>query len=120
MNVIKHAGEVRTATLPDGTTVHREERLFVEEWGAFVACAPYQDHFVYLNPDTRDGSPGYLCTCGSVAVVTPPSPTGMFVCMFDLNDGLRGYHSTSLYNKKDIEKVKGQTLDMNKIRRELI
>lgn len=120
MNIIKHAGTVKTATLPDGTTVHRQERLFVAEWGAFVACAPYSDHFVYENPDTRNGSPGFVCTCGAVAVVTPPSPTGLFVCMFDLNSGLLGYHSTSLYNKDDIEKVKGQTLDMNKIRRELI
>lgn len=120
MNIIKHAGTVKTATLPDGTTVHRQERIFVEEWGAFVACAPYSDHFVYINPDTREGSPGHLCTCGAVAVVTPPSPTGLFVCMFDLNSGLLGYHSTALYNKKDIDKVKGQKLDMNKIRRELI
>lgn len=120
MNIIKHPGEVKTATLADGTIVHRQGRLFVAEWDAFVVCAPYQDHFVFENPDTRNGSPGFVCTCGAVAVVTPPSPTGLFVCMFDLNSGLLGYHSTSLYNKDEIEKVKGQTLDMNKIRRELI
>lgn len=119
-NIIHHNGTPRQATLPNGTIVYRQEFLFVEEWKALVVCASYDDHFIYLNPDTSEGSPSYLCTCGSVAVVAPPSPAGMFVCLFDLNAGLLGYHSTSLYNRDEFDKVKGQKLDMNKIRKELI
>lgn len=117
MNIIKHAGEVKAATLPDGTIVERQEWVFVEPLGRMIACAPYDNHFVFENPDKRTGTPGFLCTCGSVAVVTE---LGMLTCLFDVNTGLRGYHSTSLYNKKDIDKVAGKKLDMDKIRRELI
>lgn len=120
MDIIKHVGEVKSATLADGTVVYRQETLFVEEWGALVICAPYDNHFIYENPDKSKGTPGYLCTCGSVAVIAPPLPTGLFVCLFDLNSGLKGHHATDLYNKSDFDKVKGQTLDMNKVRRELI
>lgn len=120
MDIIKHTGEVKSATLANGTIVYRQEFLFIEEWQALVVCASYDDHFVYENPDKSENSPSYLCTCGSVAVVAPPSPAGMFVCLFDLNAGLLGYHSTSLYNRDEFDKVKGQKLDMNKIRKELI
>lgn len=121
MEIIKQFNSPKRATLADGTVVHREERLFVPEWGGvFIPCAPYDNHFIYENPDKRKGTPGYLCTCGSVAVVAPPQPTGWFVCLFDLNTGLKGHHSTALYNKKDIDKVAGQTLDLDKIREELI
>lgn len=122
MDIIKHAGQVNQATLADGTIVHRQPVLFVDSdgWYAMVECAPYDNHFIYENPDTRKGAPGYMCTCGSPAVVTPPDPRGLFVCLFDLNHGLNGYHSTSLYNKKDIIEVAGKTLDPGKIRKELI
>lgn len=117
MNIIKHAGQQNSAILADGTIVYRQESLFVEDWGAFVLCAPYDNHFVYENPDKSNGSPGYLCTCGAVAVVAPPNKHGLFVCIFDLNTGMAGYHSTSLYNK---DEAHGQTLDISKIRKELI
>lgn len=119
-NINHHVGEVKKATLADGTVVTRQERIFVPDYFAFIKCAEYQDHFIYLNPDTSPGSSAYLCTCGNVAVIAPPGPMGLFVCLFDLNTGLKGYHATSLYNLKDWEKTKGQKLDMDKIRRELI
>src|SRR5688572_22198905 len=120
LNIIKNSGEVKKATLADGTIVNRVEAIFVPEYLTLIKCAEYQDHFIYENPDTSEGSSAYLCTCGNVAVITPPSPVGLFVCLFDLNSGLKGYHATSLYNLKDWDKVKGQKLDMGKIRRELI
>ena len=120
MEIIKHAGQQNSATLLDGTVVYRQEKLFVEDWGAMVLCAPYDDHFIYENPDTQKGSPGYMCTCGAVAVVAPPNRFGLFVCLFDLNNELKGYHTTSLYNKDEFDKVKGQTLDPGNIRKELI
>jgi hypothetical protein len=119
-NIIHHVGEVKKVILENGTVVNRPDSIFVEDWGVFIPCASYDNHFVYENPDKREGTPAYLCTCGNVAVITPPSPLGMFVCLFDLNTGLLGQHATSLYNKEDWNKVKGRRLDMDKIRRELI
>lgn len=119
-NINKQAGEVKRATLANGTVVSRVEAIFVPEYGAMVRCAAYDDHFIYENPDKRRGTPAYLCTCGHVAVIAPPSPVGMFFCLFDVNSGLKGYHATSLYNKAEFKKVEGSILDMDKIRRELI
>lgn len=119
-NIVHHAGEVKQAILKDGTVVHRVESIFVPDYGAFVKCASYLEHFIYLNPDTSEGSSAYVCTCGNPAVIAPPGPGGMFFCLFDLNTGLKGYHATSLYNLKDWDKVKGQKLDIDKIRQELI
>lgn len=119
-NIIHQHGAIKKATLADGTVVEKEDHIFVDELSALIACTSYQDHFIYTNPDTRKGTPSYLCTCGSVAVVTPPDGAGRFVCLFDLNNGLLGYHSTALYSGKDIIKVAGKTLSMDDIRKELI
>lgn len=107
--IIQHAGIPQKATLPDGTVVHREEQLFVPEWGAFVNCAPYDNQFVFENPDKQVGQSSYLCTCGSVAVVTPPGPEGMFVCLFDAT---YGNHQTTYVNKKDFDRVAGKTIEI--------
>lgn len=119
-NIVKHAGEVKQITLENGTVIERQEALFVDAWGVMVKCAPYDNHFIYRNPDTSEGSSAFLCTCGNPGIVVPPSPAGLFVCLFDYNTGLKGQHATSLYNLKDWQKVRGQTLDTNKIRGELI
>lgn len=105
-------GDAKETTTLKGVKVVREEKLFIEEWGAFVTCAPYDDHFIYLNPDISAGSPAYMCTCGSTAGVVPPGPTGMFVCLFHAENG---YHTTSVLNKKDFLKdAAGQTLSPKK------
>jgi hypothetical protein len=119
-NINQRVGTPKKVVLENGTVVERPEAIFVPEYMAMVRVAPYDDHFIYENPDTREGTPAYLCTCGNVAVIAPPGPMGLFVCLFDLNTGLKGYHATSLYNLKDWDKVKGQKLDINKIRGELI
>jgi hypothetical protein len=119
-NIIHNFGTPKKMILENGTVVERPEAIFVPEYGTMVKVAPYSDHFIFENPDTSEGSSAYLCTCGNVAVIAPPGPAGMFVCLFDLNTGLKGYHATSLYNLKDWEKTKGQRLDLDKIRRELI
>lgn len=81
------------------------------EWGAFVPCAPYEEHFVYLNPDTSEGSSSYMCTCGSAAVVVPPGPAGMFVCLFHAT---YGSHTTSHVNLKDFEKSAGEKVEISR------
>ena len=119
-NITKNHGTPKKVVLENGTVVERPEFIFVPEYMAMIPVAPYHDHFIFENPDTREGMSAYLCTCGNVAVIAPPSPTGMFVCLFGLNTGLKGYHATSLYNLKDWEKTRGQRLNLDKIRRELI
>jgi hypothetical protein len=106
-NIIHHRGSPQKATTLKNQTVYRQEKLFVEEYEVFINCAPYEEHFIYLNPNTSIGEPSYCCTCGSPAVITPPGPNGMFVCLFHAN---YGYHTTSVINKKDFEKVAGQKI----------
>lgn len=108
-NIIQHAGTPQKALLPDGKTyVYRQEKLFIPEWGAFVLCAPYDDHFIY---ETNAVGSAYMCTCGSTAVVAPPDPSGLLVCKFHADEG---YHTTSVVNKKDVPALSGELVDPSK------
>lgn len=85
-----------------GKTIHRQDQIFVKEWGQMVPTAPYDDHFVYENNLNVKGTPAFMCTCGAAAVVVPPfGNSRMFVC---LNHATFGFHATSQVNKKDFEK----------------
>lgn len=110
-NIIHHKGRVTQATTLHGVVVERQEQLFVPEWARFVPCAPYEEHFVYENPDQAVGSSSYMCTCGSAAVVANPEREGraMFVCLFHAT---YGNHTTSHVNLKDFEKSAGETLEI--------
>jgi len=102
-NIIRYYGEPQRATVKtkSGKTyeVHREEKLFVPERGIFITCAPYDNHFIYENPDKSKGTSIYMCTCGAAAVVAgmsayeqDASPQGlMFVCLLHAQFGM---HST--------------------------
>jgi hypothetical protein len=104
-NVISHAGTpTKFFDERTGQTVERQEQIFVPEWGAMIPTAPYDDHFIYENPDKRKGSPSFMCTCGAFAVVVPPFGNDrMFVCN---HHATYGFHTTSMVNKKDIEQGK--------------
>jgi len=67
-NIIKHFGDAGKVTLVDGTVIHKDpaERLFVPEYGVFVKCAPYGNHFIFEVPKRIKG-PSWMCSCGSVA-----------------------------------------------------
>ena len=108
-DIIHHRGDPRATTTLKGRQVTRHEALFVPEWGALVKCAPYDDHFVYENPDHSEGASSYMCTCGSAAVVVPPGPLGLFVCLYHAT---YGRHTTSDVNLKDFEKVAGQIVEV--------
>ena len=112
-SVIKHKGRVMKATTLQGYPVERQDYLYVEEWGGFVTCAPYEEHFLYENPDQSIGSSSYMCTCGSAAVVANPEKgeAALFVCLFHAT---YGSHATSHVNVKDFEQIAGQTLDVQK------
>lgn len=106
--VIRHLGEPREARTLRGTIVTRQDKLWVDDWGTFVSCAPYDDHFLYLSPDKTPGSPTFMCTCGSAAVVINPMGSGhMFVCLMHAS---MGKHVTSLLNIKDFPDVGGQII----------
>ena len=109
-NIIHHKGMVKQAVLENGAIVTREEELFIPEWGAFVKCASYEEHFIFENPDKNEGAPAYVCTCGGVAMVRGAGSAGLFVCMIHEN---YGNHSTSYYNLKDIDKVAGKTIEVS-------
>lgn len=104
-NIIRHRGAPQETTTLKGRKIERQAKIFVLEYSAFVACAPYDDHFVYENNEV--GQSAYMCTCGSPAVIVPPGPRGMFVCLFHANNG---FHTTSVVNKKDFEKRAGETI----------
>lgn len=74
IKVVRHAGDLKSAYLPeDGTTVNRQEKVAIEDMG-LVVCAPYDGHFVYRHVYKKKGKVvrGWTlwCTCSSPAVVT--------------------------------------------------
>lgn len=107
--IVHHRGRVNRATTLHGDIVERQEQIFIEEWGGFVPCAPYDEHFVYENPDQTPGASSFMCTCGSAAVVVNPERGAgrLFVCLFHQT---YGSHTTSHVNLKDFEKTAGETL----------
>lgn len=79
-HIIRQAGDPNTATLPHGEKVTRQDKLFVQDltigqttFTGFVPVLDYRNHFIYEVPDTVHyiGSPSYMCTCGSFAVIAP-------------------------------------------------
>jgi len=105
--VVKHLGEPKEARTLKGTIVHRQDKLWVDQWGRFVPCAPYDDHFLYESPDKTPGSPTFMCTCGSAAIIVGAGKAEMFVCMMHVTTGK---HTTSLVNIKDFPDIGGQTI----------
>lgn len=106
--VVRHLGEVQKGRTLHGQMVYREDKLWVDDWTMFVPCAPYDDHFIYLSPDKTPGSPTYMCTCGSAAIVIGMPPKScMFVCLMHAK---MGKHTTSLVNIKDFPDIGGQLI----------
>jgi hypothetical protein len=93
--VVRHRGTPSKAQLPDGVWIERQDKIWIPEWGGFVMCAPYSDHFLYQLPEKYLGS-ALMCTCGSIAVVTglsgyvlDASPQGkLLVCKFHADKGI--------------------------------
>lgn len=109
-NIIKHRGEPNKAEF-EGIPITRQDKLFIDEWGALISCAHYDNHFIFEIPTKRKriGISEYMCTCGSAAVVANPenAMARMFVCLFHIEFG---YHQTSVVNKRGFESIAGQTL----------
>jgi hypothetical protein len=97
--IIHHRGSPTKATTLDGHKVERLEEIFIPEWGAFIKCAPYLEHFIYEDPESkiRIGRWVHMCTCGSPAVIVgfdaykrdASKGTGSFlVCKLHADTGL--------------------------------
>lgn len=103
-NVIKHRGDPQGAEF-EGVPIKRETKIFIPEWGFFVNCAPYDNHFVFEVPRgrKRKGISEYMCTCGAAAVVSNPESINqrLFVCLLHAT---YGHHSTTIVNKDDFER----------------
>ena len=98
-SIIKHRGDPDKAITVDGYTVAREEKVFIREFANFVACAPYDSHFVYLDQSGIQGRWFAMCTCGSPAVIVgydaykrdaSSNEGAMLVC---LHHAQHGYHA---------------------------
>lgn len=73
--IIKVKGDLNTCQTADGHTVHRSDKVWVEEPGKpgrFVFCAPDDMHFVFIDPVWKKvkGRWFAMCSCGSPAVIT--------------------------------------------------
>jgi len=94
--------DANSATTVDGHKVTRLEEIFVPEWGTFVKCAPYDDHFIYEDPEslTKLGRWAHMCTCGSPAIIVgfkqysqdaSKYSGGLFVCKHFTDTSLEGH-----------------------------
>jgi hypothetical protein len=102
-NIIRYRNSPNKAKTLQGYEVERQEKLFIDEpgWNVFVACAPYDNHFIYEDPMYSMGKKGkghskFLCTCGAVGVVVgysaykqDASNSGaMLVCLHHASNGV--------------------------------
>jgi len=69
--IIRQFGSPNEATTLDGHKVQRKEEIYIPDWGKFVKCAPYDDHFIYEDPEAKKkiGRWVHMCTCGSPAII---------------------------------------------------
>ena len=64
---VRVLGDLKKATLWDGTVVERKDLIYVEQYG-LLKCINTELHFVYEVPANHKGW-GLMCTCGSIAGV---------------------------------------------------
>lgn len=68
-SVIRQFNSPNKATTVDGDVVVRKNELWIDEWGTFVKCAPYDTHFIYKDPSNKIGRWLLMCSCGAPSVV---------------------------------------------------
>lgn len=121
-HVVSRHGSPNKAVLHDGTVVEKQEIImFKDVEKGWVAVRPidYYDHFIYKTPFEWEGSPSFMCTCGSYAVLLDPTallkvnygeyPASRLACYTHALESehyglVNAKHMTSHVNKKDFEK----------------
>lgn len=74
-SIIKRYLSPNSAVTQDGHTVKREVKIWMEDpngYNRFVATTPYDNHFIYKDPEYDLGRPGRcatMCSCGAMAVI---------------------------------------------------
>ena len=98
-NIIRKAGDPNKVTLvtKDGKpyTIYKpsEKGIFIEDYGQFVKCHNYGNHFIFEVPKSIYPSPSHMCSCVSIAILTGGNayahlgtPSGMmFSCKHHLD-----------------------------------
>lgn len=66
--IIHHRGSLNEAETADGHRVYKQKSLLFPEHG-WVLCAPYDNHFTFIDPTDVIGRWSPMCSCGSPAVI---------------------------------------------------
>lgn len=93
MKIVRSLGDLKKATLWDGTQVERQESIYVEGHG-LVKTAPYELHFVYESPTHIKGW-GLYCFPGNTMI----NVSDMQVPIKDIKAGEWVLTSNGEYNK---------------------
>jgi len=88
-NIIKHRGDPTHAVTLSGHKVERQDKVWVPEAAQlnlpqWLTCAPYDNHFIYLEPSRKKNMWFAMCTCGAPAVIIAP---GVLVCYMHAGTG---------------------------------
>lgn len=91
-NIIKSRSGVDVAETSNGNRVRRSEKIFFPEAGRSIACAPYDNHFVFVDNSNLGWTT--FCTCGSPAVIV----------------GYQVYKNDGSPTKKEFDTIAGEML----------
>lgn len=72
VKIIKRLGDRKSAITEDNITVYRKPGLYTSQEFGVVKTAPYDNHFLFIDPGFERGVRGrskLMCTCGSWAVI---------------------------------------------------
>lgn len=94
--IIRHYGQHNRGTLPDGTKVYGQSKIWFDEVNRYVLVAPYDEHFIYVVDRVSNKGATWRCSCGSPAVCAgysgykdSASQQGLLiVCLEHANTGL--------------------------------
>lgn len=89
IKIIRHAGDLKTATLEDGVIVHRQDKINLGPDLGWATCPPMDNHFIFRHVYRNRGWSTW-CTCGAPAFLAgydgykgQASPQGqMMVCSY--------------------------------------
>jgi hypothetical protein len=70
VEIIRAHNTPNKVTLYDGTVINRDKsgKIWIPEWGTYVVCTPYDNHFVFEVPQRMEG-PSHMCSCGGESVI---------------------------------------------------
>lgn len=69
-HIVRQVGKPKRFRSWNGRWVTYKEKIFVPEYGKEIPCIPYDNHSIFETGDTKEGTMPYMCTCGSMAVIS--------------------------------------------------